>query len=380
MEITLYQHQRLFLEKNPNKYLLAWAPRLGKTLAAIRWANENALVICPRFLVAQWQEQFSNALIIGKEQFRITHKQLPRHKTIIIDECHTIAGNTSQVSKALYWYIKHHDPEQILLLSGTPYTSSPWCVWQYGLYLGRWEKDRWLEFRNAFFREQYFGIRSVWVPKDTKETKEKLVAIMKSFGETIAVEDVFELEKDITIPVHFSETKKQKKLKDENEDIHPLARLTALHQIEQNASDKDDWLKDIILKNKKVIVVCRYNDQLYRFKGLFPNALVLNGDVKDKKAVIDEAERAKECVLLVNIAIGTGYGLPSFPILVFASMDFSYINFVQMFARNKGPEQLQKTATYVLITKDGIDEDVWDCVQKKKDFTTAIYERTRSLL
>ena len=203
---------------------------------------------------------------------------------------------------------------------------------------------------------------------------------MKSFGETIAAEDVFELEKDITIPVHFSETKKQKKLKDENEDIHPLALLTALHQIEQNESDKDDWLKDIILKNKKVIVVCRYNDQLYRFKGLFPNALILNGDVKDKKAVIDEAERAKECVLLVNIAIGTGYGLPSFPILVFASMDFSYINFVQMFARNKGPEQLQKTATYVLITKDGIDEDVWDCVQKKKDFTTAIYERTRSLL
>ena len=218
--MELYPHQSIFLKKNPDKYLLAWEMRLGKTLASILWAKKKdgqTLIVCPKFLVTQWQEECTqndlSAIIVGKEQFRIHHRALPPVKNIIADECHTFATPTSQLSKAFQWFLAKHIPPHLLLLSGTPLTSSPWCVYSYGIYLGKWGKEKWRVFRNTFFREQYFGRRSVFVPKEDEKTKQKLLSILRTFGETLSVEDVFDLPERLTVPIFFKETGEQKKLK-----------------------------------------------------------------------------------------------------------------------------------------------------------------------
>ena len=379
--MTPYTHQIKFWNKNPDKYFLGWHPRTGKTLAALRWTNTPTLIICPKFLVAQWEEECRKegikAFVIGRERFRIDHKTLPKYDTIIGDEAHTLAGYGSQVSKALLWYITKHNIGRVLLLSGTPYTSSPWCVFLYGQFLGHWGKDKYIRFRNAFFYEQYFGRRSVWLPKKDDKTKEKLITLLKSLGETLSIDEVFDLPNTMTIPVYFDETKEQAKAKALNEDVHPLARFSALHQIEASYGQKDDWIEDICQKNPKVIIVCRYTDQIARLNATLKkyNPIVLEGATKDKKRVIERAEQAKHCVLIVNGAIAEGWGVPSFPVMVFASMDFSYIKFFQMTQRNKGPKQLQKTVDYVLLTKGGVDEDVFECLKNKKDFSVKLYEK-----
>ena len=379
MDVKLYKHQSDFIVKNPDRYLIAWQPRLGKTLAALRWAKTPPLIICPKFLVAQWEEECQKegikAHVIGKERFRIDHKTLPQYDTVIVDETHMLAGLGSQVSKALLWYLTKHNVSRILLLSGTPYTASPWCVFLYGQFLGHWGKDKYIRFRSAFFYEQWFGKKTVWLPKKDKKTEDKLIALLKSFGETLAVEQVFDLPNTMTIPIYFNETKEQKKLKAENEDIHHLARFSALHQIEAGAGMKDEWLKDLCEKNKKVMIVCRYTDQIIRLAKLL-DGVILNGDTKNKKEVIDKAEQAEQCVFIVNGAIAEGWGVPSFSVMVFASLDWSYIKYFQMTQRNKGPKQTQKTVDYVLLTKGGVDEDVWGCLEKKEDFTAKLYDQT----
>jgi superfamily II DNA or RNA helicase len=372
----LYQHQQLFIDKSPNKYMLAWEMRLGKTLAAILWAKKRGkcLIICPKFLTAQWIEECKKydlwCDVYSKEQFRIHHKELGKYDSIICDECHLFGNPTSQLSKALAFFIR--DIPNVLLLTGTPYTSSNWCVWQYGRYLGRWNKDTYINFRNKFFNLVHFGPRAIWQNKEDKVTRETLSKLIKSFGETLTTEEVFDLPQHTTEVVHFAETKEQTKAKLLNEDIHPLARFTALHQIEASKSEKDDWLIDLCEKEPKVIVICRYTSQIERLKAILPHSLVLNGETKDKKVVIDGADMAFNCVLLVQATVAEGYGLPSFPVMVYASLDWSYIKYIQMFARNKGPKQLKPTTTYVLLTKKGVDEDVWDCLKDKHDFTSEI--------
>lgn len=378
--MKLYKHQRDFLALDKNKYALFWQPRLGKTLAALKWAKTPPLIICPKFLVAQWEEECRKegikAYVIGKERFRIDHKTLPQYDTVIADEAHTLAGYGSQVSKSLLWYLTKHNVPHVLLLSGTPYTASPWCVFLYGQFLGYWGKDKYMRFRQAFFYEQWFGQRILWLPKNDIATKDKLVKLIQSLGETLAVDDVFDLPDTMTIPVYFNETKEQKKLKEANEDVHPLARFSALHQIEAQEGQKDEWLKDLCEKNEKVMIVCRYTDQIARLAAILKdhNPLVLEGATKDKKSIIDEAEKSEKCVFIVNGAIAEGWGIPSFTVMVFASLDWSYIKFFQMTQRNKGPKQLHKTVDYILLTKKGVDEDVWNCLKEKKDFTVKLYE------
>ena len=138
---------------------------------------------------------------------------------------------------------------------------------------------------------------------------------------------------------------------------------------------KDEWLKDLCEKNKKVMIVCRYTDQIIRLAKLL-DGVILNGDTKNKKEVIDKAEQAEQCVFIVNGAIAEGWGVPSFSVMVFASLDWSYIKYFQMTQRNKGPKQTQKTVDYVLLTKGGVDEDVWGCLEKKEDFTAKLYDQT----
>ena len=148
--MELYQHQKDFLAKNPNKTSLVWSCGTGKTRTAIEWAvNINdtypiTLVICPKALKANWEREckkWSNRIfrVATKEEFRKLHKELPKYDAVICDEIHNgfLTPNfKSQMSKALRWYLKTHKIDRVLLLSATVYTSSPWNIYNLAYYTG----------------------------------------------------------------------------------------------------------------------------------------------------------------------------------------------------------------------------------------------------
>ncbi len=70
-----------------------------------------------------------------------------------------------------------------------------------------------------------------------------------------------------------------------------------------------------------------------------------------------------------------GYELPTFPLMVFYSYDFSLKNYIQMLGRIQRINAIKKNVYLSLVVKDSIDSDVFTSLKKKEDFDIAIYNK-----
>lgn len=104
---------------------------LGKTLTAIAVAlmlrDEHGympLVVCPKNLVAMWEEHFEAYDLHGRVvPYSRAHTILPelrRYALVIVDESHTLRNDTRRDYKAIQDYI-HGNESKALLLTATPY-------------------------------------------------------------------------------------------------------------------------------------------------------------------------------------------------------------------------------------------------------------------
>jgi hypothetical protein len=104
---------------------------LGKTLTAIAVAlmlrdehGYTPLVICPKNLVAMWEEHFEAYELHGRVvPYSTAHSVLPdlrRYAFVIIDESHTLRNDTRRDYKAIQDYIRANE-SKTLLLTATPY-------------------------------------------------------------------------------------------------------------------------------------------------------------------------------------------------------------------------------------------------------------------
>lgn len=402
---NLYTHQAELLKSNPDKTYLIWETGTGKTLTAIEWANiknEDTIVICPKALVTNWKRNIwkhgitANFTILSKEEFKRDWETLRGVKTIIIDEAHYFSGK-SQMTKALSKYIKKHKVPFILGLTATPFMSTPMNVLTLGQHVGMPDKNKYVwsypYFMQEFFTIVHMGMRSVPVLKKNSEVK--LAKLIQQMGSVVKLEDCVDVPQNNLSVEYFKLTKSQEKAIEAITDINYIVRWTKKHQIcggtlkgdEYNASqyfksEKLDRLLEIIEEKKKTIIVCRYNHEiemlakeLIKTKKVF----IIQGDVKDKQAVLDLANKEPDCVLLVNAACSEGWEAPTFDTIVFYSYDFSLKNYIQMKGRIQRINALQKCNYISLVVADTIDEDVYkSVVEKKQSFHLKIYEDERA--
>jgi len=375
--------------------------RVGKTPSAIRLAcsrAKTALVICPKSLVTQWQREIETwregdceFYVYSKEQFKKHVKEIKGCEAVIIDESHLAFSNfKNQMFKTLISYIKVHDPKFIWLLTGTPYTSSSWSIYSYGLLLGKaWN---WYKWNRHFFYQVRMGHRVVPQPREDRD--KELQDIIRSLGIVIDLKDVADVPDDEETLEYFSLGAEQKRLIKENFDPLPIVRFTKEHQLEQGvlksdgytdtvsfSTEKDTRIKELVEQTEKVIIVCRYLDQITKLKELLTptgrKVYEISGRVKETAGDIAmRAETDPSAIVIVQSATGVGYSLKSFDTMIFASMDFSYVNYEQMRSRMKA---MEKTAgcTYIhLLTEgDSIDQAVYDAVKEKRDFSIELFKK-----
>lgn len=402
----LYQHQQKLLDLNPKKYLLAWSCGAGKTKAAIALAEKNVswvLVICPKSLVEQWKEQVPEGWkVISKETFKRDFCKLNRWNCLIIDEFHYFSNYKSQLTKSLLGYINIHKPEYIYGLTATPYLSSTWNLYTYGLIFGK--KWNWLRWNLAYFDQVKMGKyqtktgaikdRIVPVAKQLigKLSLEREVArLVACLGGTVALEDCFDVPEQIFQVEQFELTKEQKSAIKKAWDPLPIVRYGRAAQIcggslKSDGYSEDQFFKceklnralDLITEHKKIILVCHYNNEIEMIKSKVKgkNIYIINGDVKNRHEVVKKAEADDDCLVLIQAACSEGYELPSFPLMVFYSYNPSLKDYVQMLGRIQRAGKIKKNVYLSLVTKDSIDEDIWDCVvNKKMDFQLEIYNK-----
>lgn len=412
--MKLYQHQLDIIDENKTKTGIFQGTGSGKTLTTLLLARGKTLVICPKTTRDDrtWERQAEKAnlkldlTVISKEDFRRDWEKLPPFQTLIVDEAHTCLGVTpntcwrnkkpypksSQLFDRLSRYCAKTLLDRLYLVTATP-NRSAMTVWGAAHLLGAdWDFYR---FRDTFYFRLPMPGREVWTPKTDDATKDRLAQCVKNIGYVGRLQDFFDVPLQSYKTIHLEMTPEQKKrwkdIKLEYPD--PLVLCGKRHQIENGVLSGDEFNKpeefpnekiekllELALEFPKMIVFAKYTAQIAQIASKMTEegykVLVLDGSTKDRGSLLVEANNASGCILVVQSQVSAGWEAPDFPVMVFASMDYSLVNYLQSIGRILRVNHLKKNLYIHLVIKGGVDEEVYEkVVIQKMDFHLAIYSK-----
>lgn len=415
--LMLYHHQRQIVNEDPKKTGIFLGTGCGKTSVALLLFQGRTLIVMPKIQfedgiwrkewaklhkeidrerdmtadtpTREWEDYFeSTVTLMTKETFRRDHEKLPWYHTIIFDESHTITGISpatryrkgrqipmaSQLFEAASLYLNRTKPDRVYLLTATP-ARSPMAIWGAATLLGRdWDFE-------AFRRDYYVKLpipgREIWTPKKTRQAKELLAKTVGGLGYVGRLQDFFDVpdqtHKIVRCPLDPKQENAIRDLPLEYPD--PLVLTGKTHQLEQGES-KLEAIHDLLLEYPKAVIFARYLDQIARIafylKERKIDYLILTGSTDKRGETIAKAENMERCAFIIQSQISTGYNLPSFRCMIFASNDYSFVNLEQARGRNLRADHLDKNL-YVYLLSGEVDEAVYECLQNKQDFSEAIY-------
>jgi len=408
--LKLYEHQKAIIGENKNKFGLFLGTGSCKTATALHLAEGTILVVTPK--INKEEENFKreankwgiskDITSYSKEQFKKFAESLGQFDTVILDEVHTLAGvtpslkyvkkqpvpKTSQLYESLITYLNRCPPKRLYVLSATP-TRSPMCVWGISQILGH--KWNFYQFRDMFYIRKTKGWREFYLVKGDKEAKEKLGKLVRTLGYTGQLSDYFDVPeqsyRDILVEQTTEQKERLKSIKTEFPD--PLVLIGKRHQIENGVLTGDQFSKPEIIKDSKIekilelaeefpkmVVFAKYTMQIEKIQKALSEAgyftWTLTGATKDRAGVIKQANEL-DGILIVQSQISAGFELPSFPVMVFASMSYSVVDRIQAEGRILRANAMKKNLYITLITKGGIDQVVAKSINNKVDFSEYIY-------
>lgn len=417
MVLPLYDHQKKIIDKNPLKCGLFLGTGASKTRTALTLAEGDTLVICPKqqrddkmwlHENEKWEIN-KGVMVISKEDLRKSWDDLPHFDTVIIDECHNNLGvmpayvqrkkinvpKTSQIFEATLNFLEKHPPTRLYLLSATP-APKPMSVWAIGILFGqKWDFE---SFRRKYYKEVRMGsTRRIWMPKKDETILQELADLIKKLGYTGGLNDFFDVPEQTHKVVDIDLTKDQKTAITEVslEEADPLVRRARLRTIENGVlygkkiiegEGKVDVMKNetTLFKNKKI-------DYIIERAGEFPKLLIfanytaqinemarvlrkegysvstLTGQTKDRGFIREVNEDPSPHIIIAQSAISSGYELPSFPCVIYASKSFRYVDYEQSLGRVLRSNALKKNLYIHLVVK-GCDLDCHNSIMSGKDF------------
>lgn len=409
--MKLFKHQEKIINEDPLICGLWLGTGSGKTLIALKLSYGKTLVIAPKTQREDknWERELEknniklDLTVISKEEFRKVHSTLPRFDTVIGEEAHTLLGvtpnirwknkqaipKTSQLFEALHSFVKRTEPQRIYLCTAT-IIKNPMTVWGASKILGY--NFNFYEWRSAFYVKLNIPGREIWVPKKDEETKERLAKVVRKIGYTGRLEDYFDVP-DQTFKSVYIELNKEQKERINGIDLEypdPLVLVGKKHQIENGILSGDEYsdpeiydcdkiekLVEYSIEFPRMIVFAKYRLQIeqiaLRMKKEGKKVFILTGDTKERGKLILEAKNTKEYVFIAQAQISAGWELPECPVMIFASMTYSYVDYAQGIGRILRVNNLKKNLYIHLITKGGVDEAVYKCIMNKQDFDERIY-------
>lgn len=381
--MELRKHQADFLDKNPDRALLYWCMRAGKSLAAKLWIehprrNTAQVVVCKKSNKKEWKGYCPNATVLSKEEFKRDAHTIDSCSAIIVDEAHHFAAplfvprERSALAESLYNFINQHDPH-VLLLTGTPLTNKPASLHTLLCYIGH--VFEWKLFRDKYYRLQHlpFLPHPAWMP--IRKWRHRADRFLHKYADTVTLEECAPYLPPVTEEVIQVTPGKYPYAEDEDES------WVKDHRGEQY--EKVKVLRELGEKYRKLIVVCKYIEQMEDLEKKLSKqkpVYVLNGKTKDQEGTIKEAQEDPDCFLLVQAAMGEGYEGYMFDAMVFASMDHRWINYQQMYSRLVSLDHVKPRMYYFLLAKGARDtrsddKRSWDrkiyryVVEESRDFT-----------
>jgi hypothetical protein len=376
--MTLYPWQQKALTQ-PNDHAI-WCAETGagKTHAAKLWLQQgtrshNAVIIVPKQLRSDWRDDAPYATVYSFEDF--VKADPPSNPTaIVVDEADAMASPLfvakarSKRTEKLYNYVMSNPNVHVLLLTATPVRSTPWNMHTLLVLAKIKSPDTWKKYRDAYFHLEHkpYLPRPAWLPKPGWQ--KMMQELINKYTHTALMADMVELP---------PETHEIIKLKapnyEQNEEWEPMAQFVADHRLEQLSKGKE--IKNISKGYRKVVVVAHYRehiDALQKELSREREVFVLDGRTRDAQAVVASAEASPECYFIIQASVGAGFELPSFAVMIFASMSYSVRNFVQLCGRIKRINALKPVHYYYLLG-GRCDKMIYANIKKGKDFVPSHY-------
>lgn len=378
--IKPYPHQQKFLDQNPNKAILAWEMRTGKTLPASIWIDhpcrsDNTYIITPKQNIKDWQNMGTKATILTKEQFKKVRSTIVAPTAIVVDEAHYFASGLfikgrSQLSTALYSLLKDNPKCHVLLLTATPIRQNAWSLHTLLCFIGVYYD--WRSWRSKFFHlvRLPFLRFPTWMPEP--DWRINIRGVLEKHCNIVSLKDIVDYLPPAESKIIKIKQEKYERPKDE------IVTWSHEHQHEQ----QNKYKEILNLGYKKLIVVAYYTEQIDQLKKELEKekpVFVLDGRTKDANEVKKLAQEADECYFIVQSSMGFGFDGYMFGAIVFASMSHSCLHHTQMTGRSRHLKYLRPVYYYYLMGGRW-DKRIYDTIQLGKDFNPHIYlnETTKS--
>lgn len=378
--MKLYAHQEKFISRNPDRALLLWEFGLGKSIAGALWVKKRedrkALIVCPKAIVGKWGRELekcgATADVVSRDQ--VKKMDISAYRALVIDEAQDFASplfssGRSQRATKIYTHIKNHPDTHALLLTATPIRSSPWNCHTLACYLRVFWPIK--AFRDEFYYlTDMFG-RMHWEPR--KDWRKKIRPYLESIADIVLMSECAD------VPLQSQEVRKVAWTAVQDNELggqylEPAKEWHARHRLEQGDA-KFKELQGILDGHRKVVVVCFYLSQIEDYRkriGEDRQVFTMTGSTDDQDAVIRDAQEADDCVLIVQASLCSGFDLDTFSVMVFASLSFSYVHYVQMSGRINRIHNLHENL-YIHLLGGKADEAVYKAIMSGRDFDPIAY-------
>ena len=415
--LPLYEHQKKIIDADPKKCGLFLGTGASKTRTALVLAEGDTLVICPKQQRddemwlrenEKWETK-KGVMVISKEDLRKLWDDLPYFDTVIVDECHNNLGvqpdtrqrkrveipKTSQIYEATEKFFKKHPPKRLYLLSATP-APKPMSVWAIGKLFG--QKWDFFDFRAKYYtRINIGGNRRVWIPKKDEATKQELADLIQKLGYTGGLNDFFDVPEQThkTVEIELSGAQKQAVKDMKQTEADPLVQRARLRTIENGVlygkkieegegkidimsnettifpSKKIDYILERAQEFPKLLIFANYTAQIEEIARVLRkegyDVSTLTGQTKDRTFIHKVNESDKPHIIIAQSSISSGYELPTFPCVIYASKSFRYVDYEQSTGRVLRSNALKKNLYIHLVVK-GCDLDCHNTIMSGQDF------------
>lgn len=336
---------------------------------------------------------------------------LVQGQMLVVDESSRMKNHKSKTTKLLL--AMRGLPKYKVIMSGTPAPNSPQEYWAQMEFLQDWVLHKsFFGFRNSFFHLARNGqvmqlhgqtmtrdlmrdiMRKGWKYEITPENLKKLMKRIDPLIFRARKDDCLDLPDQIDevrrVELGSEQARVYREMKrDLIAEIRgsfvtaqvALAKLVKLREIcsgfaidaerktvEIPGCQKDQELLDVLEEagDQQAIIWCQFHFEIERLSKLLPDSTTLYGDTKDKPESIAMFKAGKAKYLIAHgRSAAHGLTLTNCSLQIFYSLDYSYEIYEQSRARTHRISQ-NKTCVYVhLLTKNTIEEAIFEVLKRK---------------
>ena len=413
-KVKLYNFQKSILDLTKDRNRVAYYMEMGtgKTFVGSekmkQLGSKINLLICQKSKVQDWinhfEEYYSEYKIIEKKKkkqdvllegitektiyvinyeltFRRKYLSFLRNFTLILDESSLIQNEKAKRTK----FILNLNPENIILLSGTPVGGKYENLWSQCRLLGWYisKNEYWVNYiRTRLIEVNGFYLPIVTGYQNISELKNNLrdhgAVFLKS-------SDVLDLPEQTFTKQYVEPIKEYKKFKKDlfikiNEDElvgdNILKRMLYERQLcGQYNKNKLDALKELLESTEdRIIIFYNFTKEKDLIVSLCEKLKkpysIINGEIKNLEAY----NSSKNSVTIVQYQAGSmGLNLQKANKIIYFTLPLSSELFEQSKKRIHRIGQLDTCFYYYLITKGTIEEKILKTLEMRKDYTNELY-------